>query len=170
MGIPYSREINAAFEQVTPLVAAGFKVLRTTKNISIILAIIQVLTVLFLGLILLALIALLYTVNPDLEEERRALITPTLKYYVHISLYGIIKTIFTSAIVLGGVAFAAWRLFLFEQWVEDVEYEANVDANKALEDLEEDEAAKKKNKKDGKNGKEKTKSDADKILEEEGKK
>ena len=67
MGIPYSREINAAFEQVTPLVAAGYKVLRTTKNISIILAIIQVLTVLFLGLILLALIALLYTVNPDLE-------------------------------------------------------------------------------------------------------
>ena len=67
MGIPYSREINAAFEQVTPLVAAGFKVLRTTKNISIILAIIQVLTVVFLGLILLALIALLYTVNPDLE-------------------------------------------------------------------------------------------------------
>jgi hypothetical protein len=67
MGIPYSREINAAFEQVTPLVAAGYKVLRTTKNISIILAIIQVLTVIFLGLILLALIALLYTVNPDLE-------------------------------------------------------------------------------------------------------
>lgn len=67
MGIPYSREINAAFEQVTPLVAAGFKVLRTTKNISIILAIIQVLTVLFLGLILLALIVLIYSVNPDLE-------------------------------------------------------------------------------------------------------
>lgn len=67
MGIPYSREINAAFEQVTPLVAAGYKVLRTTKNISIILAIIQVLTVVFLGLILVALVALLYTVNPDLE-------------------------------------------------------------------------------------------------------
>jgi hypothetical protein len=67
MGIPYSREINAAFEQVTPLVAAGYKVLRTTKNISIILAIIQVLTVVLLGLILLALVALLYTVNPDLE-------------------------------------------------------------------------------------------------------
>ncbi|KAJ4331031.1 hypothetical protein N0V87_009489 [Didymella glomerata] len=170
MGIPYSREINAAFEQVTPLVAAGFKVLRTTKNISIVLAIIQVLTVVFLGLILLALIALLYTVNPDLEEERRALITPWLKYYAHITLFGIIKTIATSAIILGGVAFAAWRLFLFEQWVEDVEYEANVDANKALEDLEEDDAAKKKNKKDGKKGKEKAKSDADKILEEQGKK
>lgn len=68
------------------------------------------------------------------------------------------------------MGFAAWRLFVLEQWVEDVEYEANVDANKALEDLEEDEAAKKNNKKDGKKGKEKAKSDADKILEEEGNK
>jgi hypothetical protein len=67
MGIPYSRQINAAFEQVTPLVAAGFKVLQTTRDISIILAVIQVLTVVFLFLILLALFALLYTVNPDLQ-------------------------------------------------------------------------------------------------------
>lgn len=78
MGIPYSREINAAFEQVTPLVAAGYKVLRTTKNISIILAIIQVLTVIFLGLILLALVALLYTVNPDLEVRSPKLTSPYL--------------------------------------------------------------------------------------------
>jgi hypothetical protein len=76
MGIPYSREINAAFEQVTPLVAAGYKVLRTTKNISIVLAIIQVLTVIFLGLILLALVALLYTVNPDLEVRSPQLTSP----------------------------------------------------------------------------------------------
>jgi hypothetical protein len=67
MGIPYSRQINAAFEQVTPLVAAGFKVLRTTRDISILLAIIQVLTVILLLFILLALIAVLYCVNPDLE-------------------------------------------------------------------------------------------------------
>jgi hypothetical protein len=67
MGIPYSRQINSAFEQVTPLVAAGFKVLRTTRDISILLAIIQVLTVFFLGLILVALVVLLYCVNPDLE-------------------------------------------------------------------------------------------------------
>ncbi|KAF1933256.1 uncharacterized protein M421DRAFT_685 [Didymella exigua CBS 183.55] len=167
MGIPYSREINAAFEQVTPLVAAGFEVLRTTKNISIILAIIQVLTVLFLGLILAALIALLYTVNPDLEEERRILITPWLKYYAHLTLLGFAKTSITSTIVLGAVGFAAWRLFLFERWVEDVEYDANVDANKVLEDLEEDAAAKRKNKKDGKNGKQKAKSKADKSSEEE---
>ena len=67
MGIPYSREINAAFEQVTPLVAAGYKVLQTTKNISILLAVIQVLTVVLLFLVFAALIALMYCVNPDLE-------------------------------------------------------------------------------------------------------
>lgn len=67
MGIPYSREINAAFEQVTPLVAAGYQVLRTTKNISILLAVIQVLTVVLLFLVWIALIALMYCVNPDLE-------------------------------------------------------------------------------------------------------
>jgi hypothetical protein len=67
MGIPYSREINAAFEQVTPLVAAGFKVLKTTRNISILLAVIQVLTVLLLGLILGVGLLLCYSLNPDLE-------------------------------------------------------------------------------------------------------
>jgi hypothetical protein len=67
MGLPYSRQINAAFEEVTPLVAAGFKVLQTTRNISIILAVVQVLTVFLLFLILIALFALLYSVNPDLE-------------------------------------------------------------------------------------------------------
>lgn len=67
MGLPYSREINAAFEQVTPLVGAGYKVLRTMKDISILLAVVQVLTVLSLLLILFVLILLLYSVNPDLE-------------------------------------------------------------------------------------------------------
>jgi hypothetical protein len=67
MGIPYSREINAAFEQVTPLVAAGFKVLKTTRNISILLAVIQVLTVFLLALILCVLLLVVYSVNPDLE-------------------------------------------------------------------------------------------------------
>ena len=67
MGLPYSRQINAAFDQVTPLVAAGFKVLRTTRDISILLAVIQVLTVILLGFILFALVLLLYCVNPDLE-------------------------------------------------------------------------------------------------------
>jgi hypothetical protein len=76
MGLPYSRQINAAFEEVTPLVAAGFKVLQTTRNISIILAVVQVLTVFLLFLILIALFALLYSVNPDLE------VTVTLSYSI----------------------------------------------------------------------------------------
>lgn len=51
MGIPYSKQINLAFDQVTPLVAAAFKVLQTTRNITYLLAAIQVLTAVFLGLI-----------------------------------------------------------------------------------------------------------------------
>ncbi|KZM27289.1 hypothetical protein ST47_g1575 [Ascochyta rabiei] len=173
MGIPYSREINAAFEQVTPLVAAGFQVLRTTKNISIVLAVIQVLTVVFLGLILGALVVLIYCVNPDLEEERKALVSPLLKRMAHVSLFSVVRTLITSAAVLGGVGYAAWRVFLFEQWVEDVEYEANVDADLALGEWEGD--AKDKGKGSGgasgkKKGKAKAKSDTDRILEEEKKK
>lgn len=67
MGLPYSRQINAAFDQVTPLVAAGFKVLRTTRDISVLLAVIQVLTVILLSFILIALVLLVYSVNPDLD-------------------------------------------------------------------------------------------------------
>lgn len=67
MGLPYSRQINAAFEQVTPLVAAGFKVLRTTRDISILLAVIQVLTVWLLFCILLALVGVLFCLDPGLE-------------------------------------------------------------------------------------------------------
>ena len=66
MGIPYSKQINAAFDQVTPLVAESFKALETTKNIIILLAVIQVLTVILLSLILTVLVALLITCNPDL--------------------------------------------------------------------------------------------------------
>lgn len=80
MGIPYSREINAAFEQVTPLVAAGFEVLQTTKNISILLAAIQVLTVILLGFILAALIGVLICIDPDLREEKQALVTPAVNW------------------------------------------------------------------------------------------
>jgi membrane protein required for beta-lactamase induction len=81
MGLPYSKQINEAFDQVTPLVAEGFKVLETTKNISILLAAVQVITVFLLSLILCVLIALLITTNPDLERERRAFITPLVKWF-----------------------------------------------------------------------------------------
>lgn len=81
MGLPYSKQINEAFDQVTPLVAEGFKVLETTKNISILLAAVQVLNTIFLFLILGALVALLITVSPDLEHERKTLITPVLQWF-----------------------------------------------------------------------------------------
>ena len=80
MGIPYSKQVNAAFEQVTPLVAAGFQVLHQTKNISILLAAIQVLTVLLLASIQATLVILLITVNPDLDNERRTIVTPATKW------------------------------------------------------------------------------------------
>ena len=80
MGIPYSRQIHAAFDQVTPLVAAGFDVLQTTKNISILLAAIQVITVVILALILLAMLGLLITMNPNLDAEREAVVTPVVKW------------------------------------------------------------------------------------------
>ena len=80
MGIPYSREINSAFEQVTPLVASAYEVLQTTKNIAILLAWIQITTVVLLTLILLALVGLLFTMNPDLDKERKAIVTPVMKW------------------------------------------------------------------------------------------
>lgn len=80
MGIPYSQEINHAFDQVTPLVASGFRVLETLKDISILAALIQVLICLLLSLILLEMLGLLITLNPDLEEERQAIVTPVVKW------------------------------------------------------------------------------------------
>lgn len=80
MGIPYSKQINAAFDEVTPLVAAGFSVLQTSKNISILLAAIQAVTLLLLSLILAALLALIATINPDLEPERKAIVTPVMRW------------------------------------------------------------------------------------------
>lgn len=80
MGIPYSREINSAFDQVTPLVAAGFEVLQTTKNIAILLACIQVFTTILLIMILLALLGVLCTMNPDLEREKDELVTPVVQW------------------------------------------------------------------------------------------
>ncbi|TLD19204.1 hypothetical protein PspLS_09801 [Pyricularia sp. CBS 133598] len=80
MGMPYSKQINAAFDQVTPLVGEGYKVLETIKNISVLLSWIQVLTVVLLGSIAGLLLALLITINPDLDDERRQLVTPVVRW------------------------------------------------------------------------------------------
>lgn len=115
MGIPYSRQIHAAFDQVTPLVAAGFEVLQTTKNISLLLAVIQVLTVVFLALISVELFALLVTLNPDLQEERQSLITPAVKRFTDIyawltSYHRTVVTLF-MVIVVGAIIGSALGLY-----------------------------------------------------------
>ncbi|TGO44432.1 hypothetical protein BCON_0520g00030 [Botryotinia convoluta] len=97
MGIPYSKQIHSAFDQsqimmrrlqteVTPLVAAGyplvasgFEVLKTTKNIAILLAVVQVYTALMLTVIFVVGCMLLVTMNPDLEDERSRMISPIVR-------------------------------------------------------------------------------------------
>ncbi|KAI0129458.1 hypothetical protein BJ170DRAFT_680958 [Xylariales sp. AK1849] len=110
MGIPYSKQINYAFDQVTPLVAAGFEVLKTTKNIAILLAFVQVFTAAVLSLIFFALLGVLWSTNPDLEEERHQIVTPVMKWlaswvveYGHAVLWGA-KVGLVGAVALGGVA------------------------------------------------------------------
>jgi hypothetical protein len=56
---------------------------QTTKNIFILLAAIQVIKVIILALVLLAMLALLINMNPDLEDERAAVVTPAVKWTIH---------------------------------------------------------------------------------------
>jgi hypothetical protein len=85
-----------------------------------------------------------------------------LQTIARITLWGIIKSAISTGAVLGITAWAVWKLFIVKKWVEDVEYEGNVDADEALEKLEgedaekeEDEKAKEEEKKNGKGGKKK---------------
>ncbi|KAK5113390.1 hypothetical protein LTR62_003490 [Meristemomyces frigidus] len=80
---PFTKQINQAFDSVTPLVAAGFELLQTTKNIAILLLVIQILTVLILSSTLIVLLAVLISINPDLDEERKQVVTPLVKWAVH---------------------------------------------------------------------------------------
>jgi len=127
MGIPYSKQINAAFDQVTPLVASGYEVLQTTKNVAILLAIIQVCTVFLLFLILLALIGLMFTVNPDLETERRVLVTPAMQWLTSWIMEASEKRngfIAAILLVLAIVGFSVWvRVYYVRKLVEEVERE-----------------------------------------------
>ncbi|QGI78663.1 hypothetical protein CEK25_005392 [Fusarium fujikuroi] len=113
MGMPYSKQVHAAFDQVTPLVAAGFEVLRTTKNIAVFLAFLQVFVALILTLTLLAILAVIYSVNPDLEEERRALVTPCMQWIASwVMEYGSLTAwILKLLLVLGtaGLGIVLWQ-------------------------------------------------------------
>lgn len=150
MGLPYSKQINAAFDQVTPLVAAGFEVLQTTKNIAVLLACIQVLTAITLILILFALIGVLFTVNPDLEKERQQLVTPAMQWlaswvfhYGRVASY-VLKISFTVSIAASG--YFLWRGYVAgikpptsddeeseEKTPEDVSTDATKDESKDKE-------------------------------------
>ncbi|KAF2736014.1 hypothetical protein EJ04DRAFT_176478 [Polyplosphaeria fusca] len=142
MGIPYSREINAAFEQVTPLVAAGFKVLRTTKNISILLAVITIISAINLFLILFTLIAILYSVNPDLEEERRRIVTPLFKWLAReVSVKAFMGKLVGFVVFVGSAVVTAW--LVWQKRRDDVD----VEGEDADQELIEDEKNKKKGKK-----------------------
>jgi hypothetical protein len=116
MGIPYSKEINKAFVelnnaygQVTPLVAAAYEVLETTKNISLMVAGIQVLNSFLLTLILVCMVGLLITTNPDLENERKQLVTPALVWIAAWTAIGkkVLSTIIMLLVIIaiGGVVF-----------------------------------------------------------------
>lgn len=108
MGLPYSRQINAAFDQVTPLVASAYEVLQTTKNISLLLAGIQILTVILLALILIVLLGIAYTVNPDLEREREVLVTPALRWLAVRVERGPRSRLWWGLLVLAGLAGWGW--------------------------------------------------------------
>jgi len=82
MGVPYSKEITLALNQVDPLVKQGIKVLDTTVKIAIVLGICQLLVIVLLGLVLVALLAILVTMNPDLAKERQAFVTPVIKLII----------------------------------------------------------------------------------------
>jgi hypothetical protein len=113
MGIPYSTQINAAFDQVTPLVSAGFVVLQTTKNIAILLAYIQIVTAVLLSLILFALLGLLFTMNPDLEKERQQLVTPVMHWLASwVFTYGRAANWLFKGFVV--VSIAGFGLFLWQ--------------------------------------------------------
>ena len=130
MGIPYSKQINAAFDQVTPLVASAFEVLQTTKNIAILLAFIQVCTVILLLLILLALVGLLFTMNPDLETERRILVTPAMQWLASWTIEASEKRksfIGSLSLVLAIVGFVVWVRICYVRKVEEVEEDASKD-------------------------------------------
>jgi hypothetical protein len=52
----------------------------------------------------------------------------------------------STCVALGAVGWAVWKFFLVKKWVEDVEYEGNVNADEALENLEEEEEEKEEKK------------------------
>jgi len=135
MGIPYSKQINLAFDQVTPLVAHGFNVLQTTRNITYILAAIQILTAVFLGLILITLLGLIITVSPDLEEERRTLVTPLVRYLANSAVQWVRwLQVGLWTVIFGCVVGTAGGVYVTREVTESVEVEGAEEEGNSGED------------------------------------
>ncbi|RAL67302.1 hypothetical protein DID88_008065 [Monilinia fructigena] len=137
MGLPYSKQIHTAFSQsqimmarlqteVTPLVAAGypliastFAVLKTTKNIAVLLACVQVYTAVMLTAHLVVLGMVLVAVDPDLEEERRRFVSPVLRRIVEFGArWGVWLGWGVKAFVVGvvaGAGVAVWWGIVVEE-------------------------------------------------------
>jgi hypothetical protein len=100
-------------------VAHGFKVLQTTRNITYLLAAIQVLTAMFLGLILITLLGLIITVSPDLEHERQVLVTPTVRWLAgSVIQYGRWVQVCVWTVIIGSVVGAAGGVYVTREVVE----------------------------------------------------
>ena len=96
--------------------------LDTTKNIAVFLAYLQVLIAITLLLILLALTGLLFTLNPDLEHERKLLVTPVMKWIAGFSMTASghrksIASALVSFFILVGAGFALYVYYV--RTVED---------------------------------------------------
>jgi hypothetical protein len=72
MGVPYSHEIQKASDHIDAIMP-------TVKIALWILNFVSISLLILIGALFLAVIALLITVNPDLERERKALVTPVLR-------------------------------------------------------------------------------------------
>ena len=142
MGIPFSREINAAFEQVTPLVQAAYEVLETTKNIALILLAIQVMTIITLLLMLLALVGLLITMNPELERERKLLVTPVMKWIASWSMTASGHPMSVAGLIVGSFALAGFAFLFYVYWTRKVA-DATIENEAEARDKDENEALKK---------------------------
>lgn len=79
MGVPFSHEIQKASQHIDNLAPTINLALWTIIWVSIIISFL-------IGALLLAVTAVLITVNPDLAEERRLLVTPVLKAWLKVPL------------------------------------------------------------------------------------
>lgn len=73
MGVPFSQEVKLAVD-----LAAELKSHATVALYAIVL--VSMIHTILLSIFLIAVIALLITVNPDLAEERRAFVTPAVRW------------------------------------------------------------------------------------------